>query len=180
MPIASVGPSVQTRIAAQVGARRDDLVRMAQRLVAAASPNPPGDVSAAAAVAHAFLAAIEAIEIQRFETAPGVVNLVAVIRSGRPGRRLIFNGHLDTFPIGEDLGWTVPPLGGVVADGRLYGRGVSDMKGGIAASLLAASVLAGGTSTLANAALVLCNGFGAFADCMLGKFARKGETLRQS
>lgn len=142
MPIASVGPSVQTRIAAQVGARRDDLVRMAQRLVAAASPNPPGDVSAAAAVAHAFLAAIEAIEIQRFETAPGVVNLVAVIRSGRPGRRLIFNGHLDTFPIGEDLGWTVPPLGGVVADGRLYGRGVSDMKGGIAASLLAASVLA--------------------------------------
>ena len=142
MPIAERAATVQKQIVAAVSARRGDLVRMAQRLIAAASPNPPGDVSAAAAVAHDLLATIEGIEIQRFETAPGIVNLVGLIRSGRSGRRLIFNGHLDTFPIGEDLGWTVPPLGGTVADGRLYGRGVSDMKGGIAASLIAASVLA--------------------------------------
>jgi succinyl-diaminopimelate desuccinylase len=127
---------------AEVGARRDDLVAAARRLVAAASPNPPGDVVAAAAVAHELLEGISGIEIRRFVTAPGIVNLVAAIRSDRPGKRLIFNGHLDTFPIGEDLGWTVPPLGGTLVDGRLYGRGVSDMKGGIAASLLAASVLA--------------------------------------
>ncbi|MEJ0068606.1 MAG: M20/M25/M40 family metallo-hydrolase [Pseudomonadota bacterium] len=63
-------------------------------------------------------------------------------RAAGPGRRLIFNGHLDTFPIGEDLGWSVPPLGGTLRDGKLYGRGVSDMKGGIAASVLATQALA--------------------------------------
>ncbi|HYR68187.1 MAG TPA: M20/M25/M40 family metallo-hydrolase, partial [Reyranella sp.] len=63
-------------------------------------------------------------------------------KGGRPGRRLIFNGHLDTFPLRDDLPWTVPPLGGVLKDGKLYGRGVCDMKGGMACSLLAAVLLA--------------------------------------
>ena len=142
MPAAETISKLHTRIAAEVGARRNDLVAMAQRLVAAASPNPPGDVTAAVAVADELLRSIDGITIRRFESAPGIVNLVAVVASGRPGRRLVFNGHLDTFPLGEDLGWTVPPLGGTLRDGRLYGRGVSDMKGGIAASLLAAGVLA--------------------------------------
>jgi succinyl-diaminopimelate desuccinylase len=129
-------------IAAEVVARRDELVANARRLVAAASPNPPGDVVQAAAVAQELIGTIDGIEVRRFTPAPGIVNLVAIVRGRAAGKRLIFNGHLDTFPIGEDLGWTVPPLDGVLRDGRLYGRGVSDMKGGIAASLLAASVLA--------------------------------------
>jgi acetylornithine deacetylase/succinyl-diaminopimelate desuccinylase-like protein len=142
LPAADTAAGLATLVAEEIGARRDELVAMAQRLVAAASPNPPGDVTAAAAVAEALLTTIDGITIRRFEPAPGIVNLVALIASGRPGRRLVFNGHLDTFPLGEDLGWTVPPLGGTLRDGRLYGRGVSDMKGGIAASLLAAGVLA--------------------------------------
>lgn len=142
MPAAETISELHSRIAAEVGARRNDLVAMAQRLVAAASPNPPGDVTAAAAVADELLRSIDGITIKRFESAPGIVNLVGLIASGKPGRRLIFNGHLDTFPLGEDLGWTVPPLGGTLRDGRLYGRGISDMKGGIAASLQAARILA--------------------------------------
>jgi succinyl-diaminopimelate desuccinylase len=142
LPAAETISELHSRIAAEVGARRNDLVAMAQRLVAAASPNPPGDVTAAAAVADELLRSIDGITIKRFESAPGIVNLVGLIASGKPGRRLIFNGHLDTFPLGEDLGWTVPPLGGTLRDGRLYGRGISDMKGGIAASLQAARILA--------------------------------------
>jgi succinyl-diaminopimelate desuccinylase len=132
----------RSEVVAAVASSQDSLVADTRRLIAAASPNPPGDVAAAAAVAADLLAAIPGALVRRYESAPGIVNLVAVIESGRPGRRLCFNGHLDTFPIGEDLGWTVPPLGGDVRDGRLYGRGVSDMKGGIAASLLAARALA--------------------------------------
>lgn len=134
--------ALESELLTAVAARRDLLVDMTRALVAAASPNPPGDVSAAAHAAFGLLSAIPGVAISRHETAPGIVNLVARIDSGKPGRRLVFNGHLDTFPIGEDLGWTVPPLGGVVRDGRLYGRGVSDMKAGIAASIAAATVLA--------------------------------------
>lgn len=137
-----ISPMVERELLAAVESRREEMVVMTRRLVAAASPNPPGDVSAAADAAMALLQAIPGAQLSRHETAPGIVNLVARIRSGKPGRSLVFNGHLDTFPIGEDLGWTVPPLGGLVRDGKLYGRGVSDMKAGIAASIAAATVLA--------------------------------------
>jgi succinyl-diaminopimelate desuccinylase len=134
--------NVRSRISSEVDASTKRLLGMAQSLVAAASPNPPGDVTRVAAAAFALLNGIPNATVERHETAPGIVNLVARVDSGRPGRRLIFNGHLDTFPVGEDMAWTVPPLGGIVKDGRIYGRGVSDMKGGIAASLLAAEILA--------------------------------------
>jgi len=138
MPAPDARGAIVRRIAQSTG----DLVALTRALVAAPSPNPPGDVTAAAEVAVAFLKTIPGAEVERFESAPGIVNLVARVAGDRAGRRLVFNGHLDTFPVGEDLGWTVPPFGGVEADGRLYGRGVSDMKGGIAASMIAARALA--------------------------------------
>ncbi len=119
------------------------LVGIAQRLVAVASPNPPGDVAACAREAAAILAEMApTARVTLHETAPGVVNLVAVAQGHAAGRRLVFNGHLDTFPVNEALPWTVAPLGGELRDGRLYGRGAADMKGGIAASLVAFALLA--------------------------------------
>jgi acetylornithine deacetylase/succinyl-diaminopimelate desuccinylase-like protein len=120
----------------------DRLVDVTRRLVAVASPNPPSDTEEIAKVAEALLREIPGIEVEVIEPAPRVKSLIGRIRSTRPGRRLIFNGHLDTFPILENLPWTVPPLGGVLKDGKLYGRGVCDMKGGMACSLLAATLLA--------------------------------------
>ena len=118
------------------------LVEMTQALVRVASPNPPGNTAAVAEVAEGLLATIPGIEIRRVEPEPGIVSLVARVRARSPGRRLIFNGHLDTFPIGGDAGWTAPPLSGALREGRLYGRGVSDMKGGVACSILAVALLA--------------------------------------
>jgi succinyl-diaminopimelate desuccinylase len=135
-------PDARAAIVRRIAQSTGDLVSLTRALVAAPSPNPPGDVTAAAAVAVAFLQKITGAAVERFESVPGIVNVVARIAGARPGRRLVFNGHLDTFPVGENLGWTVPPFGGVEADGRLYGRGVSDMKGGIAASMIAARALA--------------------------------------
>jgi len=59
-------------------------------------------------------------------------NVIARLKGtvGKP--TLIFNGHIDTVPVGDEKLWSVEPLGGVVKDGRLYGRGSCDMKGGIA------------------------------------------------
>jgi acetylornithine deacetylase/succinyl-diaminopimelate desuccinylase-like protein len=134
--------SLRNELARQADAARERLIAATQRLVAVASPNPPSDTHDVAAVAEALLLEIPGIEVERLEPALRVVSLIGRIRGARPGRRLIFNGHLDTFPIREDLAWTVPPLGGVLRDGKLYGRGVCDMKGGIACSLLAATLLA--------------------------------------
>lgn len=120
----------------------DLLIEMSRKLISAASPNPPGSVARAADAAEVLLRTIPGMTIERVVTAPGIVNLIGRLTAYQPGRRLVFNGHLDTFPIGEDLGWTVPPLEGVVKDGLLFGRGVSDMKGGIAASILATQILA--------------------------------------
>jgi succinyl-diaminopimelate desuccinylase len=133
---------VRDRLARTLNEALPRLIETTQALVAVASPNPPSDTAEIAKTVHALLAPIPGIEIERIEPQPRIVSFVARIRASTPGRRLIFNGHLDTFPLGEHLGWTVAPLGGLLRDGRLYGRGVSDMKAGVASSILAAALLA--------------------------------------
>jgi succinyl-diaminopimelate desuccinylase len=119
------------------------VVAIAQRLIAAASPNPPGDTRSVAEVAADVLRSmIPGVALALHDCGQGVVNLVARVRGNGPGRRIVLNGHLDTYPVNEALPWTVDPLGGLVRDGRLYGRGAADMKGGIAASIAALAALA--------------------------------------
>jgi succinyl-diaminopimelate desuccinylase len=139
---ATAAREARNALAYEAERSRPRLVEMTQALVKVASPNPPSDTAAVGEVAEGLLATIPGVEIRRVEPEPGIVSLVARVRSKRPGRRLIFNGHLDTFPIGEDAGWTVPPLSGLLREGRIYGRGVSDMKGGVSCSILAAALLA--------------------------------------
>ncbi len=58
-----------------------------------------------------------------------------------PGRSLILNGHMDVVPIGDPTLWRHPPWGGVIENGKLYGRGACDMKAGIAAAVFAVEAL---------------------------------------
>ncbi len=134
---------VRDALLADLRQRRDLIVANAQALIAAASPNPPLATGAVAAVAAGLLRAqIPDAEVELHDAGDGVVNVVARVTGAGPGRRLVLNGHLDTYPIDESLPWTVDPLGGLLRDGRLYGRGAADMKGGIAASMVALAVLA--------------------------------------
>jgi len=82
-------------------------------------------------------------EVDLWEEEPQRANLVGVLRGIGGGRSLIFNGHIDTVPTGpyEDWKWN-DPYSGRVEDGRLYGRGSCDMKGGIVAQFAAAKALA--------------------------------------
>lgn len=115
----------------------------ARTLIAIPSPNPPLDTAAVAQAAAALLRQqVPSVELTLHEPGEGVVNLVARVHGSKPGRRLVMNGHLDTYPVNEALPWTVDPLGGLVRDGRLYGRGAADMKGGITASMTALALLA--------------------------------------
>lgn len=124
-------------------ARAPEVVALTRRLMAVPSPNPPGDVRACAEAAAALVRDLAPdAEVSLHETSPEVTNLVARIAGAGPGRLLAFNGHLDTYPVNEALPWTVDPLQGEVRDGRLFGRGAADMKGGMAASILAFGLLA--------------------------------------
>ena len=69
----------------------------------------------------------------------GRVNAIGIWRGTGGGKSLLFNGHLDTNPVGE--GWTVDPWGGLVDDKFIYGIGVSNMKAGDASSLCAVRTL---------------------------------------
>jgi acetylornithine deacetylase/succinyl-diaminopimelate desuccinylase-like protein len=135
--------SGRTGLRPNVAARRDWMMRAAQRLIRIPSPNPPLDTRAVAAEAAAMVReVVPAAAVEVVELAEGVTNVLAVLRGKGPGRRVVFSGHLDTYPVLEDLPWTVGPLGGELRDGRLCGRGACDMKGGIAASLAAFAALA--------------------------------------
>ncbi|MDQ3857424.1 MAG: ArgE/DapE family deacylase [Actinomycetota bacterium] len=99
-------------------------------------------------------------------------SLVATLR-GRAGRSLLLNGHVDVVSAEPADRWARPPFGAEIEDGRLYGRGACDMKGGIAAMLLGVeAALAAGPTT---GALVYqsvieeeCGGNGALAACLAG------------
>lgn len=73
---------------------------------------------------------------------------VARLRGGGGGRSLVINGHIDVVAAGE--GWSSPPFEADVRDGRIYGRGACDMKGGVGAALFALEALAGCGVTLAG------------------------------
>jgi len=119
------------------------LVELTKQLVAVDTRNPPGGEAPIEQVLRDALASRRA-SWTRLEPAPGRVSLVAELphpEGPRPGRpRLIVNGHLDVVPVNA-AAWTHDPFDPTVVDGRLYGRGSADMKGGVAAAIAALDAL---------------------------------------
>lgn len=75
------------------------------------------------------------------EVAPDRLNVVAVLSRGTPGPTLMLEGHTDVVTEGDIDEWTHHPYGAEIVDGRLYGRGSADMKGGLAAMMFAARAI---------------------------------------
>ncbi len=87
-----------------------------------------------------------------WEEEAGRANLVGTCKGLDKGRSLIFNGHVDVVPPGDPAAWTVcGPWDGLVAEGRIWGRGSADMKGGNAAAIIALKgILRAGYKPLGN------------------------------
>jgi len=75
-------------------------------------------------------------------TVDGYGDVIGCIRGTRSGPRVLFDGHMDTVPVTEPEKWTDPPFGAVIRDGKMYGRGTSDMKGALGAMACAAAEFA--------------------------------------
>ena len=66
-------------------------------------------------------------------------NIIGCIKGNRPGKKVLFDGHIDTVPVTEEAEWLYPHFAAEIHDGKIYGRGTSDMKGAVAAMTCAAS-----------------------------------------
>ena len=91
-----------------------------------------------------FLAAL-GFELEGWDVGPSATFaahplIVARLAGSGGGRSLAFNGHVDVVPVGDPSSWSEDPFGGALRAGRLYGRGATDMKGGVAAALWATKV----------------------------------------
>ncbi|MBV9784803.1 MAG: M20/M25/M40 family metallo-hydrolase [Acidisphaera sp.] len=135
-------PAAQrAQLLAWIDAEQASLVDTLARFTAAASPNPPGDTREAMGVLSRTLdaAGLAWRLIAPLANAP---NLLASFDGSRAGPHLVLNGHVDVFPCEDAPRWRFDPWSGAVAEGRVWGRGVSDMKNGTLALLFAFAWLA--------------------------------------
>jgi len=140
-------PVVENRsgdLQARIASKRDDLIALTQELIRIPTLNPPGlhyrdicEMLQSRLSKSGF-----DTQLVRAEGSPGDSdkyprwNIVARREGVRAGDCVHFNSHTDVVEVG--LGWTVDPFGGALIDGKIYGRGACDMKGGLAASIIAA------------------------------------------
>src|SRR5215218_2870356 len=108
----------------ELDARDEDVARLTIDLIAAPSPNPPGDESAPAALIVETCRRLGLPQPVEFSSDPRRPNLLLTIEGSEPGPHLAFCGHTDTKPVGDAISeWkTDPYLGSVIGD-RLYGLG---------------------------------------------------------
>lgn len=111
-------------------------VELAQKLVQFPSLNPPGEEKACADYL-ANLLRCAGLEVELHEFAVGRPSIIARLRGTSDLKPLVFTGHIDVVPLGAKP-WSVPPFAAEVRDGKLIGRGASDMKAGVAAFVVAA------------------------------------------
>jgi succinyl-diaminopimelate desuccinylase len=141
------------RILAEIDRATDEMVEFTADLVRIPTVNPPGEEYEACArflgdnlQRRGFDVEYIAAEGRAEHTVRHPRLNVVGSRRGGPGPVVHLNGHIDVVPAGD--GWTVDPFSGLVRDGKIYGRGVCDMKAGIAASVFAAEAIARAGVTL--------------------------------
>ncbi|RVA21498.1 M20/M25/M40 family metallo-hydrolase, partial [Mesorhizobium sp. M7D.F.Ca.US.004.03.1.1] len=170
-------------VQAEIEADRDWLIGLTRDMVRIPSVNPkfePNPAINREADVQALLEPIlkqDGFKTEQWDALPGRPNLVGEW-AGDEDRSLILCGHIDVVPVGAMKDWSVDPFGGEITNGRLYGRGAVDMKGGVAACIAAAHAIRKAGITLQGRLAIHsvvdeeAGGFGAMDAVKKGKLAK--------
>jgi succinyl-diaminopimelate desuccinylase len=124
-----------------VESKRDSLIDFLKAMIQSKSYNPPGDEHNVALTIKQFLD-LSSIPNEIYPFGNNRANLVARLTTKTQGKSLLFNGHMDVVPPGDESDWKVSPLSAEIKRKKLmYGRGTTDMKGGLSAMICALKVL---------------------------------------
>jgi succinyl-diaminopimelate desuccinylase len=130
-----------------------DPIDLTRKLLSFNTINPPGNERDCAEYLGRLLEA-KGFKVSFYESDEKRTNLIAELDGRGEKAPIIFTGHMDTVPLGE-AEWQVDPFGGEIVGDKIFGRGASDMKGGLAAMVAAAMSLADESELNAGMTLVL-------------------------
>ncbi len=121
----------------------DEAVERTRRLVQVPSVYRPQSGEAEEEAAELVRSWLEelGLETHRQLVAPGRPNVIGLLRGPAGGRCLMLEGHTDVVTEGDASAWAHPPFAAEVANGRIYGRGANDMKGGLVAAIMAVKAI---------------------------------------
>jgi len=131
------------KIALLVEAREEELLNLLTKLVAFPTVSPPArNTNSVQEFINRYLIDL-GFQTDKWDVYPGDPNVVGILPGESPEQfnSLIVNGHVDVAEVGDDNEWMSSPFQTFVMDGYVYGRGVADMKGGMAAALFAIKLL---------------------------------------
>lgn len=117
----------------------DYAVKLLKELINTESVNPPGNELNMCRVFEKELTGTGVETVIQEKGTRG--NFIATLKGRDSSKSIVLNGHLDTVPFSDPKLWKVHPLSGEIIDGKMYGRGTSDMKSGLAAQFVAFKTL---------------------------------------
>ncbi len=120
---------------------KEEYIEFLRELIKTESYNPPGNEKNVALKIEQYLKDVD-VKCEIFSFGDNRANLIAYLNDNFKGKNLLYNGHMDVVPPGSETDWKNPPLSATVKRNKfVYGRGSSDMKGGLAAMTIALKIL---------------------------------------
>ena len=124
----------------EIEKNREEYIEFLRELIQTESYNPPGNEKNVALVIKKYLEDAN-IECEIFPFGENRANLFSALNNRFDGKNLLYNGHMDVVPPGNEEEWKYPPLSASIKRKKIFGRGATDMKGGLAAMIISLKIL---------------------------------------
>ena len=127
--------ALKKKILREIEKRMPEFKKLLGDVIRIPTDNPPGDTRECISFLVDHLES-RGLPADVYEPKPGNPNIVSYVSANLDGPNLVLNGHIDQFPVGDREDWSFDPYSGECRDGKILGRGSSDMKAGSVISLL--------------------------------------------